>query len=117
MYGFFRPVKVVRIKLKDINLDRNTISVKSKTEESIANVVYMTKQLKETILKMELENVNLEYNLFTMDFTLGIWSPSDTVKRTWFGRRFLKVKTKLNLNENYGIYSFRHSTAIDVFTT
>jgi integrase len=112
MYGFFRPVEVVRIKLKDINLDRNTISVKS-----IANVVYMTKQLKETILKMELENVNLEYDLFTMDFTPGIWSASDTVKRTWFGRRFLKVKTKLNLNENYGIYSFRHSTAIDVFTT
>jgi hypothetical protein len=77
----------------------------------------MTKQLKETILKMELENVNLDYDLFTMNFTPGIWSASDTVKRTWFGRRFLKVKTKLNLNENYGIYSFRHSAAINLFIT
>ncbi|ARV05578.1 hypothetical protein BTO04_02185 [Polaribacter sp. SA4-10] len=117
MYGFFRPVEVVRIKVKDINLDRNTISVKSKTEESIANVVYITKQLKETILQMDLQHVNLEYNLFTVNSTPAIWNVSDTRKRTWFGTRFLKVKRKLNLNENYGIYSFRHTAAIDLFTT
>jgi integrase len=117
MYGFFRPVEVVRIKLKDINLDRNTISVKSKTEDSTANVVYMTKQLRETFSQMKLKSVNLDYNLFTLNFTPGTWSSSDAVKRIWFGKRFLKVKIALNLNENYGIYSFRHTAAIDLFTT
>jgi integrase len=117
MYGFFRPVEVCRIKIKDINLDRNTISVKSKTEENIANVVYITKQLKETIEELSIKNLNPEFNLFTVNSCPGIWNVSDIRKRTYFGNKFLKVKNKLKFSENHGIYSFRHTAAIDLFTT
>lgn len=117
MYGFFRPVEVCRIKLKDINLNRNTISVESKTESSIANTVFITKQLKETIKEMKINDLNPQFNLFTKNFKPDFWNVPDKRRRTYFGNRFLKVKQALKLDENYGIYSFRHTASIDLFTT
>ncbi|MCL7764436.1 tyrosine-type recombinase/integrase [Polaribacter sp. Z014] len=117
MYGFFRPVEVCRIKIKDINIDRNTISVQSKTEDATANTVFLTKQLKETIAEMDLHKFDTEYHLFSSKLEPSNWLVEDTVKRTYFGRRFAKVKKALNFDENYGIYSFRHTAAIDIFTT
>jgi integrase len=117
MYGFLRPVEVCRIQVKSINLDRNTISVQSKTETSVANVVYITSQLKETILTMDLQKLDPEFYLFTVDGSPGAWNVPDKRKRTYFGNRFLKVKRALNFSKEYGIYSFRHTAAIDLFTT
>ncbi|OAD42567.1 tyrosine-type recombinase/integrase [Polaribacter atrinae] len=117
MYGFLRPVEVCRIKIKDINIDRNTISVQSKTEDATANTVFLTKQLKDTITEMEIQKFNSEFHLFSSKLKPSIWVADDTVKRTYFGRRFAKVKKALSFDENYGIYSFRHTAAIDIFTT
>ena len=117
MYGFFRPVEVCRIKIKDINIERNTISVQSKTEDATANTVFLTKQLKETITEMEIQKFDAEFHLFSSKLKPSIWLADDTVKRTYFGRRFAKVKKALSFDENYGIYSFRHTAAIDIFTT
>jgi integrase len=72
MYGFFRPVEVCRIRIKDINLDRNTISVQSKTETATANTVYITKQLQETIEGMNLANFKDDHFIFTSNFNLQI---------------------------------------------
>ncbi|WP_189663022.1 tyrosine-type recombinase/integrase [Polaribacter sp. IC073] len=117
MYGFFRPVEVCRIKIKDINIDRNTISVKSKTEDATANTVFLTKQLKETIAEMDIHKFDSDFYLFTSKLEPSNWLVDDTIKRTYFGRRFAKVKKELKFDENYGIYSFRHTAAIDIFTT
>jgi integrase len=117
MYGFFRPVEICRIKIKDINFERNTISVQSKTELASANTVFLTSQLKNTVTEMNIEKYDPNFNLFSLNLIPAIWEISDNRKRTWFGTRFLKVKRALKFNENYGIYSFRHTAAIDIYTT
>jgi integrase len=116
LYGFFRPVEVCRIKIKDINFDRNTINVASKTEDSIANTVLITKQLHEAIENLHLNNLDKNLFIFSKDLKPGIWSVDDYTKRTWFGNRFKKIKKILGFNETYGLYSFRHTAAINLFT-
>lgn len=116
MYGFFRPVEVTRIKVENINLNRNTISVQSKTEAE--SVVFITSQLKETILAMDLNNYKGSDFIFTKNFCPGPWEVSTEKSKTrFFSFRFQKLKTALGFNKDYGIYSFRHSASIDLFTS
>jgi len=58
------------------------------------------------ILKMRL--TKKEYLLFTPD-GVGEWNVTETFRRRWFGDRFLVIKKKLNIGEDYTLYSFRHT--------
>ncbi|WP_435415028.1 tyrosine-type recombinase/integrase [Polaribacter aestuariivivens] len=116
MYGFMRPVEVTRIQIKDINLTRNIIQIKSKTETTAT--IYITSQLKETIAAMQLENYNKTDFLFTKFFKPGKWeTETEKAKPNFFTNRFKKVKEQLGFGKEYGIYSFRHSSAVDLFTS
>lgn len=115
MYGFLRPIEVTRIKIKDINLKQNVIRVQSKTENEAA--IFITDQLKETILEMNLTNYDANFHIFSANFEPGIWQPkTEKAKTLFFSSRFKKLKRNLNFTDDYGIYSFRHSAAIDLFT-
>lgn len=116
MYGFMRPVEVTRIRIKDINLQRNIIQVQSKTEATAT--IYITSQLKETIVDMNLDQYNKNDFLFTKNFKPGIWeTTTEKSKPNFFTNRFKKIKKALGYGPLYGIYSFRHSAAIDLFTS
>lgn len=115
MYGFFRPIEVVRIKLKDINLERNVITVATKTESSF-DTILIVKNLRTIIEKMNIDFSNSEYFLFTNTGKPNIWNVArEKSKEDYFIRKFKKVKTALNLGAEYGTYSFRHTFALDLY--
>lgn len=105
-YGFLRPIEVCRLQVKDINLDSNTLQFKAK------NKVLKTKLIPDILVKElpDLSNLDGDLLLFTPDGTGGEWDTSLNNRRGYFSNRFNKVvKQHFGLDENYGLYSFRHT--------
>jgi integrase len=109
-YNFLRPVEVVRLQVKDINLKEKTLTVKAK------NKVHKTKIIPDKLInelnKLDLKNP--EHYLFTPK-GVGDWKREESGKRTWFGNRFNKVKDKLKIGSEFTIYSFRHTSITKLY--
>lgn len=103
-YSFLRPVEVVRLKVKDINLQDQTLTVKAKNKKLKTKII--PKILIDELQKLKLENP--EDYIFTPK-GVGKWDREEDGKRKWFSERFNKVKLKLGFDKNYTLYSFRHS--------
>ncbi|RDI07027.1 tyrosine-type recombinase/integrase [Flavobacterium sp. AG291] len=103
-YNFLRPVEVNRLRVKDLDLKDKTIIFKEK------NKPIKTKYLP-SILYKELYNLPLgEPDDFIFTPTgVGKWDANDRSRRDHFSKRFKLVKDKFGLDEEYGIYSFRHT--------
>jgi len=105
-YTFLRPIEVSRIKIKDINLKQQTISFKAKNKALKTKII-------PSILMEDLKiigNLNSEDYLFTPDKLGGQWDTTETNRRDYFTKRFKKVvKDHFNLDQDYGLYSFRHT--------
>ncbi|WP_196892123.1 tyrosine-type recombinase/integrase [Aureivirga marina] len=107
-YSFLRPIEITRIKIGDINLKERTIKVQTKTEK--ISVIYIIDKLIELIEKMDIQNYPDDYYLFSKSEKPDTWiTTREKSKADFFSYRFLKVKRDLNLGDNYGIYSFRHT--------
>ena len=103
-YNFLRPIEVCRLQVKDIDFQGKKLVVDAK------NKLVKTKIIPEILFKdiEHLKNENPEYYLFApkgVDF----WNTNETNKRDYWSKRFKKVKDELNLGEEYGLYSFRHT--------
>lgn len=109
-YNFLRPIEVVRLKVKDINLKNKTLTVRAK------NKAHKTKIIPDILIyelnKLDLKNP--EHYLFTPD-GVGEWERDESGKRTWFGNRFNKVKKKLGIGSDYTLYSFRHTSITKIY--
>jgi len=109
-YNFLRPVEVVRLQVKDINLKDKTLTVKAK------NKIHKTKIIPDILInelnKLDLKNP--EHYLFTPK-GVGDWKREESGKRTWFGNRFNKVKDKLKIGSEYTVYSFRHTSITKLY--
>jgi integrase len=104
-YNHLRPIEVVRLRIKDINIKDKLIYVRAK------NKPVKTKIIPEILLNElpELDSFNHDSFLFTPK-GLGLdWTTNETDKRGYFGDRFKKVKDSLGLSKEYGLYSFRHT--------
>ncbi|GGK37961.1 MULTISPECIES: tyrosine-type recombinase/integrase [Flavobacteriaceae] len=103
-YNFLRPVEVVRLKVKDINLKEGTLTVRAKNKQHKTKIIpeILTKELNKLDLK------NPEHYLFTPE-GVGKWEREESGKRSYFGNRFNKVKKKLDIGSGYTVYSFRHT--------
>jgi len=112
-YGFLRPIEVVRIKIKDIDLTNNQLFVQSKTEKRAT--IRIVPQLHKEILKMNVAKRNKEDYLFTIHDDFTNWDSDIANKRGYFSKQFLKVKKNLDYGREYGIYSFRHSFAVNLY--
>ena len=91
-YGFLRPIEVVRLKVKDINLKGRKLTVRAK------NKVHKTKIIP-NILAIELNQLDMkesDHYLFTPN-GVGQWDRKEEGRRQWFGVRFNKVKKKLKI--------------------
>jgi integrase len=109
-YNFLRPVEVVRLQVKDINLKDKTLTVRAK------NKAHKTKIIPNILIK-ELNKLDLnnpEHYLFTPK-GVGEWQREESGKRSWFGNRFNKVKKKLDIGLNYTVYSFRHTSITKLY--
>ena len=105
-YSFIRPIEVCRLRIKDINLDTKTVQFKAK------NSTLKTKIIPSILFDElpDLSQLNNESFLFTPDKIGGFWNANETNRRDHFSKRFRSVvKDHFKLNEDYGIYSFRHT--------
>ncbi|MEO8255663.1 MAG: tyrosine-type recombinase/integrase [Flavobacterium sp.] len=104
-FNHLRPIEVVRLKIKDINIKDRLIYVRAK------NQPVKTKIIPEILLNEipELDKLEKESFLFTPKGLGFDWTTNETDKRGYFGDRFKKVKDNLKLSKDYGLYSFRHT--------
>jgi len=103
-YNFLRPVEVVRLKAGDIDLKNKTLTVKAKNKAHKTKII--PDLLVEEFKKLDLSNK--DNYLFTPK-GVGKWDATEPARRKWFGNRFNKIKKKMNIGDDYTLYSFRHS--------
>ena len=103
-YNLLRPIEVIRLKVKDIDIKNKTLTVRAK------NKVHKTKIIPDILIE-DLQKMDMkdpEHYLFTPE-GVGEWNREEAGKRKWFGDRFNKVKKKLKIGSDYTVYSFRHT--------
>ena len=115
IYEFLRPREIIRLTCGDFNLKEKYLYVKTKTDrKKVKKLIGPTMEFLNSI------NVNSQpekAHLFTASGTFEIWEASEKTKVDHFGYRFRTVKKKLNFNVDYGIYSFRHTAALDLYNS
>jgi integrase len=105
-YNFLRPIEVCRLRVKDINLDANTLQFRAK------NKVLKTKLIPIKLVEElpDLSNMDGELLLFTPNAIGGTWETALANRRGYFTNRFnMVVKKHYGLDSKYGLYSFRHT--------
>ncbi|WP_243472789.1 tyrosine-type recombinase/integrase [Winogradskyella sp. MH6] len=105
-YNMLRPIEVCRLRVKDIDIEERKLSFQAK------NKVLKTKIIPDILIKElpELNRLNPDDLLFTPDGIGGTWDAKLVNRRDFFSKRFKKViKDQFGYNENYGLYSFRHT--------
>ncbi|WP_338731526.1 tyrosine-type recombinase/integrase [Mangrovimonas cancribranchiae] len=110
-YGFLRPIEVCRLKVKDLNLKDKKMQVQAK------NKLVKEKIIPQILIDKlpDLSKFSKEADLFTPESIGGEWRVSEASKRDYFTKRFKKVKDHFNLNKDYGLYSFRHTTITELY--
>jgi integrase len=105
-YNFLRPVEVCRLKIKDIDLIEKKLHVRAK------NKLVKTKIIPKILIDLlpDLSQMNPEHYLFTQN-GFGMESKTkENNRRDYFSKRFYDVvKKKFELNQDFGLYSFRHT--------
>lgn len=105
-YNFLRPIEVCRLRVKDLNLESNTIQFRAK------NKPLKTKLIPGILVRElpDLRNLDGDMLLFTPNGIGGIWETSLNNRGNYFSKRFNKVvKQHFGLDKNHGLYSFRHT--------
>ncbi|OAB79759.1 tyrosine-type recombinase/integrase [Cochleicola gelatinilyticus] len=119
--AFLRPVEVVRIRIKDIDLEGSKLTVRTKTENNAT--VRLIPQLKNYLTEiLNQDTYNPEDFLFTSSGTPGPYTyRGKTVKeagrRDWFTSQFAQVKKSMQFDHRYGIYSLRHSFSVNLYNS
>lgn len=105
-YNFLRPVEVCRLKIKDIDLNENKLIFRAK------NKIVKTKIIPKILIDLlpDMTKMNPEHYLFTPK-GFGMESKTkENNRRDYFSKRFYDVvKKKFDLNQDFGLYSFRHT--------
>lgn len=105
-YNFLRPLEVCRLKVKDVNLETNTLEFRAK------NKVLKTKLIPKILVEElpDLSQMDGELLLFTPNGIGGAWETVLDNRRGYFTNRFnTVVKKHFGLDSRYGLYSFRHT--------
>lgn len=111
-YGFLRITEIIRLKPKNIDLENNVYRVETKSD--VFKTKVLVPQLKDVVLKyMQQGKIYEDEYLFTNENKIKKWQATEKTKTDHFRKRFKKAKKHLGFNEHYGLYSFRHSAAID----
>ena len=111
-YNFLRPIEVCRLRVKDIDISQKTLQFQAK------NKVLKTKIIPDILLNElpDLKALNGDHFLFTPHGIGKDWEAKLTNRRDHFSKRFKTViKDHFNLNENYGLYSFRHTFITKIY--
>lgn len=122
-YNFLRPIEVCRLKVEDIDLKEQKLTVKAKNK-------LVKEKIIPNILMEELSFLsNYDGNdfLFTPKGIPSSWEATDDNRRDYFTKRFKEVKDLFTqkakegdkdyfaLGKEYGIYSFRHTFITKIY--
>lgn len=113
IYTFLRESEIIRLRVKDIHLEQGFLYADTKGDTQAI------KKMIDPICRM-FANKNLaafpeEAHIFTNTGEIEIWEAKEKSKVDHFGNRFKKVKRVLGFGKDYGLYSFRHSAALDLY--
>lgn len=111
---FYRPIELVRIKIEDINFELASINVSGQTN----NTKQKNNRFIPKIFMAELEKYvsgHSSHYLFT-NKGIGIWNINEQNKRSYFTRRYSKIKKQLGFGPEYNLYSHRHFTISRYYT-
>jgi len=105
-YNFLRPVEVCRLKIKDINIEDQTLQFKAKNKPLKKKLIP-----KKIIQELpDLSKLDPEFYLFTPIKIGGEWNTNETNKTNYFSKRYKTVvKDHFKLDKDQTLYSFRHT--------
>jgi len=105
-YGFLRPIEVCRLKVKNINLENNTLQFKAKNSPLKTKII--PKILRDDL--PDLASLDPDHFLIIPKGFGAAWEATENNRRDYFTKRFKSVvKDHFNLGKDYGLYSFRHT--------
>jgi len=100
--------EALNLRIKDIDLSSRQIIIGSEiTKGKQRQVIPIYPEFMEVIESLELRKFPNDYFIFGRDDAPG----PVRVGEDNFARRFRRIKKKLNLGSDYGIYSFKHTRA------
>ena len=111
-YNFLRPKEVCRLTVGDINLKEQIVVFKAKSKP------LKTKRIPSIILDElpDISQMDKDLLLFTPSKLGGTWDAHEDSRRDYFTKRFKRVvKDHYGLDENYGLYSFRHTFITNLY--
>ncbi len=113
IYTFLRPREIIRLTAGDIRISEKVLTVETKTKrKEIKRLVGPVLSFYESI---GLDKLPKKANVFTDTNEIKVWTALEKTKVDHFGHRFAKLKTDLGYGPEYGIYSFRHTAALDLY--
>ncbi|WP_396167755.1 tyrosine-type recombinase/integrase [Flavobacterium sp.] len=110
-YNFLRPVEVCRLKIGDLDLEGKKLFVRAK------NKAVKVKIIPQKIIDLlpDFSKMNPDHYLFTPNQIGGEWKTEENNRRDYFSKRFKIIKDHFGLNEDYGLYSFRHTAITNLY--
>ena len=114
VFAFLREREIIRLKVEDFNLREKYFTVETKTDTKA--IVKIIEPISNFLQELNISNLPSKANIFTNTGKVEIWTAhKEKSKVDHFGNRFKKVKKHFGYGDNYGIYSFRHTAALDLF--
>ncbi|PKV50195.1 site-specific recombinase XerD [Aquimarina sp. MAR_2010_214] len=109
-YSFMRPSEIRRLKVQDIDLEKDLIWVSGETSKTKKrDVLPIVPGLKRVILEMNLENYSSDDYLFSAN-----QAPSSIkMGENYTGKHFRKVKDHFEFGSDYTLYGFKHTAVVN----
>ena len=111
IYNLLRPIQLKRLEIDDLDLEGKKLFVRAK------NKAVKVKIIPQKILDLlpDLAQKNKNHYLFAPTRIGGEWEAEENNRRDYFSKRFKVVKDHFGLNDDYGLYSFRHTFITNLF--
>lgn len=113
IYTFLRPREIIRLTVGDIRLNEQILTVETKTKRK------EVKRLIEPVISfyknLGIDKLPKKAHVFTDCNEVKVWEALEKTKVDHYGHRFTLVKKHFNYGPEYGIYSFRHTAALDLY--
>jgi integrase len=111
-YAFLRPIEVCRLTIGDVDIENKLLTFKAK------NKVHKTKIIPQLLLDAmpDLSSLPKSHPLFSPDGIGMFWDATVESRRDHFSKRYKDVvKDHFGFDENYGLYSFRHTYITKIY--
>lgn len=112
-YGFLRVVEVVRLRAMDYNLSGGYLTTETKTDAM--KVKKIIGPIRDFLQRINVNSIPGKAHIFTDTGEFKVWDVPEKVKTDHFNLRFRKLKAALGLGKEYGMYSFRHTAALEIY--